>query len=127
MQKRNLYAGLANNMFVAMNTRDFEPLKPRLSDNVVFHFPGSKPLEGPRRLILFLNALTRKYKDLTFRITDVLIDEYEHKACVVWTNSGKHPDGSDYQNSGLTLLKFESDKICFLSDYFKDTSFTQSI
>jgi ketosteroid isomerase-like protein len=124
MQKREFYEDLAKQVFAGMNSKDFESLKPVLSDDIVFYFPGTSPVEGPRRVILFLNALIRKYKNLTFKITDIVIDEGEHKACVVWTNFGQLANGIEYQNSGITLLKFSDHKILLLSDYFKDTSFT---
>jgi ketosteroid isomerase-like protein len=125
MERREFLEDMAKRVFACMNSRDFESLKPDLSDAVVFDFPGLQPVEGPRRVVVFLNALMRKYKGLTFKISDIIIDEQENKACVVWTNFGEHLTGEDYQNSGITLIKFGEDKIFFLSDYFKDTSFIQ--
>jgi ketosteroid isomerase-like protein len=124
MGKREFYVDLAKHVFAGMNSKDFECLKPLLSDEIMFYFPGTPPVEGPRRVIIFLNALMRKYKDLTFKISDIVIDEADRKACVIWTNFGQHANGKDYQNSGITLMKFSDDKILLLSDYFKDTSFT---
>jgi ketosteroid isomerase-like protein len=123
MVKREPFEVLAKKVFDAMNFQNFESLKPVLTDDIVFHFPGTPPLEGSRRVILFLNALMRKYKNLTFEVSEVIIDATENMACVVWTNSGLQLNGMKYQNSGITLIKFRDGKICLLSDYFKDTSF----
>ncbi len=92
-----------------------------MAENVAFDFPGAGRIEGSKRVILFLKALLRKYRVLTFIVSDVIIDG--DKACAVWTNSGEHIDGKPYSNSGVTLIRFNDDKIVFLSDYFKDTSF----
>jgi len=123
MDKKEFYEDLAKKVFAAMNSRDFDQLKDDMDENISFDFPGVQPVEGSRRVIIFLNALMRKYKMLTFKMSDVLIDG-DH-ACVVWTNFGEAPDGSEYANSGMTLMKFKNDKIVFLSDYFKDTSFIE--
>jgi ketosteroid isomerase-like protein len=45
-------------------------------------------------------------------------------ACVIWSNEGQHKTGEAYRNRGITFLQFKEGKIIFLSDYFKDTSFT---
>lgn len=115
---------LTLSVFNAMNTRDFSELEKNITDDVSFDFPGAGRIEGSKRVLIFLKALLRKYKHLTFTITDVI--ERSNKACAIWTNKGEHVDGNDYANRGVTLLHFSDDKICFISDYFKDTSFVES-
>ncbi|PLX11977.1 MAG: hypothetical protein C0597_14210 [Marinilabiliales bacterium] len=66
----------------------------------------------------------RKYKDLQFNVTEVILED--KKACVVWTNRGEYNDGTPYNNSGITLFHFKDDKVSFISDYFKNTSFINS-
>ena len=124
MDKKELYEDLAKKVFSAMNSGDFEHIKEDLSEDIVLEFPGVMPVEGIRRVIIFVNALLRKYKFLTFKISDILIDN--NRASVVWTNFGEYNDDTEYNNSGMTLIRFSEDKIIFLSDYFKDTSFTNS-
>jgi ketosteroid isomerase-like protein len=126
MEQREILESMAKRVFAGMNSKDFELLKFDLSEDVVFDFPGIKPIEGSRRVIIFLNALMRKYKDLTFKISDILVDSEGSKACVIWTNFGTDLNGAEYKNSGITYIKFSGEKISFLSDYFKDTSFTLS-
>jgi ketosteroid isomerase-like protein len=122
MDKKEFYEDLSKKVFAAMNSRDFDQLKDDMDENITFDFPGTKLIEGRRKVIVFLNALMRKYKMLTFKMTDIIIDQ--DKSVVIWTNFGEAPDGSEYRNNGATFIKFKKDKIVFLSDYFKDTSFT---
>lgn len=119
MEKQELISALFN----AMNTRDFSMLEDQVTQDVVFDFPGAGRIKGTKRMFIFLKALLRKYKTLIFTVHEVLIDK--QAACAIWTNKGKHPEGHDYINSGITLFHFTGDKISFLSDYFKDTSFVK--
>lgn len=118
------YKGIARSIFEAMNSGDFTKFQHNAMENVSLDFPGTDRIEGVKRLILFFKVLLRKYKNLTFDIKEVIVGD--KKACVVWTNSGLYDDDSLYKNSGITLFHFEEDKISFISDYFKDTSFTNS-
>jgi ketosteroid isomerase-like protein len=117
------YQSLAQSVFNAMNSRDFTEPEKNISAEVVFDFPGAGRIEGAKRVLLFLKALLRKYPKLTFTISEILIDN--EKACAVWTNEGESSDGKPYVNSGITLLHFNAEKIVFISDYFKDTSFVK--
>lgn len=119
MEKPKLITAL----FKAMNTRDFSIIENQVTEDVVFDFPGAGRIEGSKRMFIFLKALLRKYKTLLFTVNEVLIDN--NTACAVWTNKGQHIEGHDYANSGVTLFHFSDDKISFLSDYFKDTSFVK--
>jgi ketosteroid isomerase-like protein len=123
MNTKAFYEDLAKKIFAAMNSGDFDQVSKDMSDDIVFDFPGIAPLEGQRRVIVFLKTLLRKYKNLVFKISDILTDN--ERACVVWTNFGEFK-GEEYANSGMTLIHFDGDKISFLSDYFKDTSFTEN-
>lgn len=105
-----------------MNNRDFSDIEGLLDENVCFDFPGVKRSEGIRKTRILLSALLKKYPELVFSVQDVIIDE--DKGCVVWTNKGTDVNNSPYENSGITLLYFKAGKISFISDYFKDTSFT---
>ena len=119
MEKQKLITAL----YKAMNTRDFSIIENQVTEDVAFDFPGAGRIEGAKRMFIFLRALLRKYKSLLFTVNEVLIDN--NTACAVWTNKGEHIEGYDYANSGVTLFHFSGDKISFLSDYFKDTSFVK--
>jgi ketosteroid isomerase-like protein len=45
----------------------------------------------------------------------------QERAAVHWTNKGADRKGGVYENEGVTILRFENGKICFISDFFKDT------
>ncbi len=66
----------------------------------------------------------RKYSELIFEVQDIITEN--EKTCDIWTNSGKYMNGKEYKNSDMTLIHFKEDKIIFLSDYFKDISFTEN-
>ena len=125
MNSENIYHQLALSVFNAMNSRDFSELERNVSDNGAFDFPGTGKIEGMKRVILFLKALLRKYPSLMFTVSEVLVDN--HRACAVWTNKGASSSGQPYQNSGVTLLHFSDNRILFISDYFKDTSFVSAL
>ncbi|HAN19433.1 MAG: hypothetical protein A2X13_02045 [Bacteroidetes bacterium GWC2_33_15] len=116
------YKHLAQGVFDAMNKRDFSDMQMNISEDLVFDFPGAGRIAGAKRVILFLNALLRKYSTLTFSVSEIFIDA--ERACAIWTNQGEYKDGKLYSNSGVTIFHFSGGKISFMSDYFKDTSFT---
>ncbi|UCH13028.1 MAG: nuclear transport factor 2 family protein [Bacteroidales bacterium] len=114
---------MALSIFDAMNTRDFSKFENFITESVVFDFPGAGRIEGYKRVIIFLKALLRKYPELKFTVTEIITDN--QRACAVWTNKGEDINGNTYSNSGITLLYFTGNKITFISDYFKDTSFVK--
>lgn len=115
---------LVTAVFKAMNSKDFTELEEKMTEDVSFDFPGSGLIEGKKRVILFMKALLRKYPVLEFSVIESIAEDA--KACVIWTNRGRKITGEDYKNSGVTLLHFKENRISFISDYFKDTSFLNS-
>lgn len=118
------YKGIAVSVFEAMNTSEFSDFEKNAAENIQFDFPGVERIEGVKRVILFFKILLRKYNKLKFTVNEVIVGE--QKACVVWTNQGEYNDGTVYINSGITLFHFIDDKVSYISDYFKDTSFINS-
>ena len=114
---------MAESVFEAMNTRDFSEFQTYLADEVIFDFPGVAKVQGQKKVVVFLKALVRNYKELTFAVTDTITEN--NKVCVVWENKGEHNDGTVYENRGITLFYFDKEQIVFISDYFKDTSFVE--
>jgi ketosteroid isomerase-like protein len=112
---------LIRKLFEAMNSREFNAFEKVITDDVAFDFPGVDRTEGARRTLLLLKTLLRKFPQLTFTIYDIIVQS--DRACAVWANEGADTLGNPYSNKGITLFHFESDKISFISDYFKDTSF----
>ena len=109
-------------VFKALNDRDFTEVQPFLSEELVIHFPGVGEIPGLRKCVIFLKTLLRKYTELKFTVTEIIFEN--ERAVVVWTNKGIKINGEEYVNSGITLFYFSDNKISFISDYFKDTSFT---
>jgi ketosteroid isomerase-like protein len=109
-------------LFTALNSRDLTSLEQHLAEDAGFDFPGPGLIRGRKKIILFLKILFRKFSRLTFSLQRVIAEQ--DCACAVWTNEGKDKTGIPYSNRGITLLEIREGKITFLSDYFKDTSFT---
>lgn len=123
MSNVSKYRELAEIVFKAMNSRDFEVFENSISEDVVFDFPGAGKAEGNRRTLLLMKSILRKFPRLVFSVSEIIVES--DRACVVWTNEGENIQGDAYSNSGVTLIQFRENKICFLSDYFKDTSFKE--
>lgn len=111
-------------IFEGFNRRDFSVVDPYFDEALVLDFPGVKQMIGKRRVLIFLGALLRRYPELVFEVHDVIISS--NRSVVIWTNKGRDASGGDYSNSGNSLVHFENEKIVFMSDYFKDTSFINS-
>ena len=124
MTNENSFKEKALSVFEAMNTNDFSRFEKNTNDSLSLDFPGVDKVEGAKRVILFFKVLLRKYNNLCFTISDVIIEN--ERACVVWTNKGEQKNGDVYKNRGITLFHFMDKKISFISDYFKDTSFNNS-
>lgn len=115
---------LTQTIFEAFNKRDVSELEQYLAEDVVFDFPGTELMEGRKKILLFFKILFRKYPRLEFHVEDILVNG-DH-ACAVWSNRGENKRGNPYKNRGVTLVRMSEGKIVCISDYFKDTSFTQS-
>lgn len=122
MEQKNHYRKLAQLVFDCFNNRDFAAVQPFVDENIVFNFPGAGDIQGDRRSLLFMKTLLRKYPKLHFDVAEVIVEN--NRAVAVWKNKGENVDGEEYFNCGMTLFHFSGSKIIFISDYFKDTSFT---
>jgi ketosteroid isomerase-like protein len=112
-------------IFEAMNTKNTAVLEPFLADDVRFDFPGTDQVAGKKRVLVFLKALLRKNPDIFFVVQDVIAAD--DAACIVWKNSARLESDQPYRNSGITFVRCRDDRIIFISDYFKDTSFTNAV
>jgi ketosteroid isomerase-like protein len=114
----------AGGIFAAMNSRDLTGLEQHLAEDAVFDFPGAGSITGKKKILVFLKVLFRKYPRLKFTVEDILLEG--DRACAVWSNEGEDTSGTPYNNRGITLVHVAHGKIVFISDYFKDTSFTSA-
>lgn len=115
---------IVNGIFSAMNKKDFSDMLPYMDDDIVFDFPGVDPAVGKKRVLLLLMVILRKFNEIKFDVEDILLEN--NKAVAIWSNKGLTSDNKQYLNKGVTLVEFKNGEIILLSDYFKDTSFTQS-
>ena len=108
-------------LFEIINRRDLDRFDDLLTEDAEFYFPKTQPLLNRDRIIRFFRILFRQYPQLKFQIQREIIQG--KMAAVHWTNRGIHKSGEAYENEGVTILELEGDKIRFISDFFKDTSF----
>ena len=125
MNEKEQKRKLAQLVFDCFNTRDFAAVQPFVALDIVFNFPGVGDILGDRKALFFMKMLLRKYPKLEFDISEIIVEG--EKAVAVWTNSGENTVGEEYSNSGMTLFHFKDGMISFISDYFKNTSFTQNM
>ncbi len=105
--------------FDALNGRDFTIIEDLLDTNAQLLFPKSQPLLGKKRILKFLRLLFRAYPQLVFSVQRII--RQENLAAIHWTNRGKNRHGEPYENEGVTLIETADNRICFISDFFKDT------
>lgn len=92
--------------FSALSRGDVSALEPRLAEDVVLDFPGTRfgaRVEGRRRVLVFLKQNQRLFEGgLVFDVSwaHVLGD----RAVAQWTNAGRTRDGQAYANRGVTLF-----------------------
>ena len=108
-------------LFEIINRRDLERFNDLLTEEAEFYFPKTQPLLGRNRIIRFFKILFRQYPKLTFEVQGEIVQG--QRAAVHWTNQGVHKSGKPYKNEGVTILELEGNKIRYISDFFKDTSF----
>jgi len=111
----------ATSLFEALNGRDLAALSSLLAEDAVFHFPGLKPLSNRVQIERFFKTLFFKYPTLVFSIGRIIADD--RCAAVEWANKGETQAGKPYENAGVTIVELDGERIAYLSDTFKDTSF----
>ncbi len=112
---------IAGIIFSSLNNRELSLLTNYLDENAAFDFPGTKLIEGRKKILTFFKILFRKYPRLTFTVEKTVEDG--EQVCVLWTNEGVTGQGNPYNNRGITFVHITGGKIHFISDYFKNTSF----
>lgn len=105
--------------FADLAASRFDALASRLHDDVVFTFPGERfggRFEGMRKVLVFLKMNQRLFQGgLAFDVLWVGIAG--DRAVAQWTNAGKTKTGTDYANRGVTVFRFDDDKIVAIDDY----------
>ncbi len=105
--------------FEIVNRRDLDALGNGLAEEAEFHFPKTQPLCGRNQIVRFFKILFRQFPKLDFEVQRVIIQG--QTGAVHWKNTGLNRKHEPYDNEGVTLLEMRGDKICYISDFFKDT------
>ena len=105
--------------FELLTTRHLEQMEDLLSEDARLHFPKTQPLIGRDRILKFFQVLFRQYPELSFEVQRIIIQG--DQAAAHWINRGVSRKKEPYANEGVTLFEFHSEKIRFMSDFFKDT------
>ena len=108
-----------NQFFESVNGRDLNMLEKLLSEDAEFSFPKTQQLVGRKQIIRFFKILFRQYPELVFEVQRKIVQR--GSAAVHWVNRGVNKKGEPYNNEGVTLLEMGTDRIAFVSDFFKDT------
>ena len=112
---------IADIIFSSLNNRELSHLSNHLEENAAFDFPGTKLIEGRKKILQFFKILFRKYPRLSFKVEGSIAEG--EQVCVLWSNEGITSKGNPYNNQGITVVRISEGKICYISDYFKNTTF----
>lgn len=92
--------------FALISAGDTAGLEPRLAEDVVLDFPGSRfggVQQGRRRVLVFLRQNQRLFQaGLAFHVTWAAVAG--DRAVAQWTNAGTTREGRAYANRGVTVF-----------------------
>lgn len=104
--------------FGCINDGQARALAPLLADGVTLSYPGLRPIEGRRAVILFFRQLLARYEYLEFSVQHIIRDGAH--ACVRWCNRGTPVSGGSFRNAGVTVIEIAEERIVYIDDYFKE-------
>lgn len=108
---------IAKKNFERVNQRDFESLLKDCVPNVHHRFGGTHALGGERHdreaLGRWLGRLARLGTELHLTVHDVWVKGLPHNTTIVvrWSATDRLPDGADYHNHGVHIIKMRWGKI----------------
>ena len=108
---------LAKRSFARVNERDFGPVLQGCAPDVHHRFAGTHALGGERHdregFGLWLERLARLLPGLKLTVHDVWVKGLPHDttAVVRWSATDRLPDGSDYRNHGVHIIKMRWGKV----------------
>ncbi len=108
---------IAKKNFERINQRDFDSLLKDCVPNVYHRFGGTHALSGERHdreaLGLWLGRLGRLGTKLHLVVNDVWVKGLPNNTTIIvrWTATDVLPDGSDYHNHGVHIIKMRWGKI----------------
>ncbi|MBG9376565.1 nuclear transport factor 2 family protein [Panacibacter sp. DH6] len=109
-----------------LQKRDPQQLEKWFTPESVVWIPPANPVKGKNKILVLFRAIFSRYKELNWQIEKIF--EVADNQCVYFSSSwGAFRNGSNYKNRIVTEILFnEKGEITNLSDYFKDTLFSNS-
>lgn len=106
--------------FRALGEGRVADLEPRLAEDVVLEFPGSRfggRVAGRRRVLVFLRQNQRLFEGgLGFEVSWAGRDG--DRVVAQWTNAGTTKEGRAYENRGCTVFRLDADdRVVEIQDY----------
>lgn len=105
--------------FDGLGRGDLDTFLAHLADDVVFEFPGRRfgaRVEGKRKVGIFMKRNQRLFRDgLAFTVQWAGMSG--DRAVAQWTNEGVTREGTAYTNRGVTVFRFENERIVEIQDY----------
>ena len=110
--------------FDALSEDDVGRAARTLADNVLFLFPGLRPVHGKLLTTRMLRVIRRRFDDIRWTRTMSLNADPDWMISI-WTVEGSFAGGGAYNNEVVSVVRLDGEgRIAYLSDYFKSTDFT---
>jgi ketosteroid isomerase-like protein len=105
--------------FEGLGRGDIDAFTRHLADDVVLEFPGRRfggRFEGSRKAAVFLKRNQRLF-DGGLHFTVHWAARVGDRAVAQWTNAGTTREGKPYANRGVTIFRFEGERVAEIQDY----------
>lgn len=110
--------------FDALSADDIGRAAQVLADDVLFLFPGIRPVHGKALTTRMLRVIRRRFLDIRWTRT-MSIQAEPDWLISTWSVTGTFVGGGVYRNEVVSIVRLDQDgKVAYLSDYFKSTDFT---
>lgn len=109
-----------------LEKRDLQLVKNWFADEAVLWMPPTPPIQGVKRIAAMFKIIFRMYTEIHWKVTDVWPVTSTRFVYLTdsWGIIGKQ---TPYENHIMSVIDFDaSDRIVYLSDYFKDTAIFQA-
>jgi uncharacterized protein len=105
--------------FQAMNRGDLDAVMSGWSDDITFVFPGSTRLgrtySGREEVERCLWTLQQLMPDMEIEVIDTF--DGNDVVAVEWIKRSTAPDGTPFENRGVTIAEFRDEKVIAMRDY----------
>lgn len=115
---------MQSDFFDALSADDIPRAANVLADNVLFLFPGLRPVQGRGLTTRMLRIIRRRFVDIRWTRT-MALNAAPDWMISTWTVDGTFAGGGVYRNEVVSMVRLDlQGKVAYLSDYFKSTDFT---